>query len=86
MILKDRNVVLGGLPSNPDPHQQLEFDPNNLDELKYRLSLVMPWFRESIKRKNTEYFYKNLETLIVKGSAVFSGVLVSGIIGSFLKK
>jgi hypothetical protein len=79
--------VLGGLPSNLDPRQQLEFDPNNLDELKYRLSLVMPWFRESIKRRNTEYFYENLETLIVKSLAFFGGVvLVSGIIGTFLKK
>lgn len=83
LILKDRNVNLGGLASYLNPNTQLEFDPTNLDELKAILSPAMLWFRDSIEKQRTEDFYKNLEDLAIKGLAAVGGVVVvSGIIGA----
>jgi hypothetical protein len=86
LILKDRDVNLGGLPSYLPPNTQLEFDPYNLNDLKRRLSLAILWFRESIERKNTADFYGNLKNLAIGGLAAFgSAVILGGIFGSLFE-
>ena len=86
LILKDRNVNLGGLPSYLPPNTQLEFDPYNLNDLKRRLSLAILWFRESIERKNTADFYDKLKNLAIGGLAAFGGVVILGGIFRSLRK
>jgi hypothetical protein len=86
LILKDRNVSLGGLPSylaKSNPTIQLEFDPNDLHDLKGRLSTLMPSFRNAISHKNAQEFTENVRTLGLYGLAALGGViLISGIVGA----
>lgn len=86
LILKDRRVSLGGLPSylaNLKQTPIAEFDPYNLDELRARLSTLMPGFREWIETKRRQEFFDALGKIIVGGLAVVGGIaIISGIIGA----
>src|SRR6266566_4921806 len=84
LILKDRTVKLGGLPSYLHPGTQLEFDPMNMGDLKTKLSVIMPRFRRAIEQRATEEFYQGLEDLAIKGLAAFGAIILIGIIGSFI--
>jgi hypothetical protein len=89
LILKDKNVSLGGLPYylvKSNPQIQLELDPDNLYDLKVELSVLLPSFRIAIGEKNVQVFTQDLGKLIVYGLAAFGGaVLISGIVGTFTK-
>lgn len=86
LILKDKRVSLGGLPSYLVEMRQspiIEFDPYNIDELRIGLSPCMPGFREWIETKRKQEFQDALEKIIVDGLAVVGGiVIISGIIGA----
>jgi hypothetical protein len=84
LILKDRTVTLGGLPSYLHPETQLEFDPMNIGDLKTKLSVIMPRFRRAVEQTATQEFYQSLEDLAIKGLAAFGGIILIGIIGSFI--
>ncbi|MCL0091801.1 hypothetical protein M1N59_00860 [Dehalococcoidales bacterium] len=82
LILRDKRVSLGGLPSYLALAQLaplVEFDPYNLDELKTKLSSIMPGFREWVETKRRQAFFEGLGKLL----AVIAGiVVVSGIVGA----
>lgn len=83
LILKDKGVSLGGLPSYLDEIEQaplIEFDPYNLDELKTGLSTEMPGFRDGIENKRR----KKSSDALKKGLAVAGIAIGSGIIGYLL--
>jgi len=84
LILKDRRVALGGLPSYlPPSYPSIEFDPYNLDELRTGLSTVMPGFREWIETGRKQIFLESLKKIVVGGLAVSGAIaIVSGIIGA----
>lgn len=86
LILKDRRVSLGGLPSylaNLKQTPIIEFDPYNLDELRTGLSTLMPGFREWIETKRRQEFFDALGKIIIGGLAVVGGfAILSGIIGA----
>ena len=86
LILKDKRVSLGGLPSYITELKQvpiIEFDPYNLDELRMGLSTLMPKFREWIETKRRQEFFETLGKIIVEGLAVVGGIaILSGIIGA----
>lgn len=86
LILKDKRVSLGGLPSyltNLKQIPAIEFDPYNLDELKNGLSSIMPSFREWIETKRRQAFNESLGKLIVGGLAVVGFIaVISGIAGA----
>lgn len=84
LILKDRTVTLGGLPSHLHPGTQLEFDPMNMGDLKTKLSVIMPRFRRALEQRATQEFYQSLEDLAIKGLAAFGAIILIGIIGSFI--
>jgi hypothetical protein len=84
LILKDRTVTLGGLPSYLHPETQLEFDAMNLGDLKTKLSVIMPRFRRAIEQRATQEFYQSLADLAIRGLAAFGGIILIGIIGSFI--
>jgi hypothetical protein len=65
LILKDRQVSLGGLPSYLGRQQKpvIEFDASNLDILHQQLSVAMPIFREWVKVKREHEFYDTLDVL-----------------------
>ena len=74
--------MLGGLLSHLDVQQQLKFDPQDLSDLRTKLSAIMPEFRAAIEQNNTEEFNQKLKDLVLKGLAAFGGrVLISGLIG-----
>ncbi|MEM4469215.1 MAG: hypothetical protein QXS32_09140 [Candidatus Nezhaarchaeales archaeon] len=85
LILKDKRVVLGGLPSYLEKLELvpvIEFDPFNLDELKSKLSAIMPSFRESIEAKRMVEFQEMLMKIAIGGLAVISfAAVISGIAG-----
>lgn len=86
LILKDRRVSLGGLPSyltaqNVAP--LIEFDYHNLEDLKKSLSVVMPGFREWVESQRRQEFFDGLGRLAVGGLAFVGGItVVSGIVGA----
>ena len=86
LILKDRGVSVGGLPSYLAELKQaplIEFDPYNLDELRIGLSAIMPGFREWIENKRKQEFFHGLGRIVVGGLAVVGGIaIISGIIGA----
>jgi hypothetical protein len=86
LILKDKRVSLGGLPSylaNQKQVPSIEFDPYNLDELRNGLSSIMPSFREWIETKRRQAFNQSLTNLIVGGLAVVGFIaVISGIAGA----
>jgi len=86
LILKDKRVSLGGLPSYLASMKQvpiIEFDPYNLDELKTGLSTIMLGFREWIETKRRQEFFDALGRIITGGLAVVGGIAVlSGIMGA----
>lgn len=88
LILKDRRVSLGGLPSYFASLKQapvIEFDPYNLDELRTGLSTLMPGFRRWIETKRRQEFFDALGKVIVGGLAVVGGIVIlSGIIGALV--
>ncbi len=86
LILKDRGVSVGGLPSYLGELKQaplIEFDPDNLNELRIGLSAIMPGFREWIEDERRQEFSDGLKRIVVGGFAVVGGIVViSGIIGA----
>ncbi len=85
LILKHKDVMLGGLLSRLDTQQLLEFDPRNMYDLKIKLSAIMPRFRAAMEQGNTKEFNQKLKDLVIKGLAAVGGmVLISGIVGFFL--
>lgn len=86
LILKDRRVTLGGLPSYLADQKKapiVEFDPYNLNELGNGLSTVMPGFREWIETKRRQAFNESLGKLIVGGLAVVGFIaVINGIAGA----
>jgi hypothetical protein len=83
LILRDKNVSLGGLLAYSQ--RQIEFDPQNLPDVKAKLAIIMPAFRKAIEQHNTNEFNRDLKDLAIKGLAAFGGlVLLSGIIGSIM--
>lgn len=86
LILKDKRVSLGGLPSYLMKLKQIpaiEFDPYNLDELKNGLSTIMPGFREWIETKRKQGFFETLERIITGGLAVVGVIaIITGIVGA----
>jgi len=86
LILQDRRVTLGGLPSYLSASGQvpvLEFDPFNIEELKYRLATVMPGFRGWLETQRKRDFFDSLSKLVAGGLAVV-GVcaILAGISGA----
>lgn len=86
LILKDKRVVLGGLPSYLAEYKQvplLEFDTYNLDEVRTGLSAIMPGFREWIETKRRQEYLNTLGRIAVGGLAVIGAIsIISGIVGS----
>jgi len=86
LILKDKRVSLGGLPSYLTELKQvpvIEFDPYNLDEVKLNLSRIMPAFREWIETKRRREFFEILGKIVVGGLAVLGAItIISGIVGA----
>jgi hypothetical protein len=86
LILKDKRVHLGGLPGYLASLRQVpvvEFDPFNLEELRIKLSAIMPQFREWIENKRSQEFFEALAKLAITGLATLGGLVVlSGIVGS----
>ena len=83
LILKDKGVSVGGLPSYLTEIEQtllIEFDPYNLDELKAGLSTKIPGFRDWIETKRRQEFFDTLK----KGLAVAGIAIGSGIIGALI--
>jgi len=80
LILKDKRVSLGGLPSYlSPPYPFQEFDPYALDQLRTELSTIMPGFREWIETKRRQSFFDSLgKALAVMGAIT----IISGFIGS----
>jgi hypothetical protein len=86
LILKDRRVTLGGLPSYLNASGQapvLEFDPYNLEDLRARLTAIMPGFRGWLENHRKQDFSESLKKVAI-GSLAFIGVItiLSGIFGS----
>jgi len=80
LILKDKRVDLGGLPSylKFEKVPIIEFDPYNLEELRVKLATVMPKFREWIETKRRQEFFNALAKL---GAIAIGAIILAGIIG-----
>jgi hypothetical protein len=79
LILKDKSVKLGGLPSyltGKYPQLQIEFSPSTLEQLKLRLSQAMPSLRRSIEDNNTTQLRQSIGTSIIAGLAIVGGTVV----------
>ena len=77
LILKDRRVEVGGLPSFLVRYGQalsLEYDHYNLNYLRYNLALLMPTFRAWIEGQNFQQFVELLKKLAIGGFALFGGI------------
>lgn len=80
LILKDKRVSLGGLPSYlPSSYPLLEFDLYALDELRAGLSTVMPGFREWIETKRRQSFFESLGKVLAVVGAI---TIIGGILGA----
>ena len=89
LILRDRSVSLGGVPSylvSLGQSVELEFDSANVQHLKLSLSAVMPSFRTSIEGHNAQGFQNDLGKLILYGLAGFGLITLAGAVGSFFQK
>lgn len=84
LILKDKTVRLGGLPSYLSPQLVVEFDPLDLADLQAKLSFIMPRFRAAIEQKNTVTFNQNIQDLVEKGLAVVGAGVIGAAIGYFI--
>lgn len=88
LILKDKRISLGGLPSYLTQLKQvpvIEFNPYNLDEdeIKMALSNIMPAFREWIETKRKQEFFETLGKIVVGGLTVVGLItVISGIAGA----
>ncbi len=85
LILKERNISLGGLPSYLKTIPIIEFDPYNLNELKTTLSRIMPEFRNWIELHKREEFYDALEKILLFGAIVILSGIIGFLIGSSKK-
>lgn len=85
LILKDRRVSLGGLPSYLSESKQtptVEFDPYAPDEIRIGLSRLMPGFREWIETRRKQEFFDTLRKIIRDGLAIVGVVaIISGFMG-----
>ena len=82
LILKDKRVSMGGLPSYLEDYGKIpviEFDPYKLDELKTKLSSVMLGFREWIETARNREFFDALGKVAL---GIVSAALVVGTIGT----
>lgn len=87
LILKDRRVALSGLLSYLTKLGQIpvmEFDPHNLDELRRRISGIMPGFREWIETKRRQEFFDSLGRIVIGGLAVVGLITIVGGIAAML--
>lgn len=87
LILKDKRVALGGLPSYLVELKYapiIEFDPYKLDELRTKLATVMPGFREWIETKKKHEFFEALSKLLMGGLAIVGMFALPGVIGELL--
>jgi len=86
LILKDKRVALGGLPSYLSKLKQtpaIEFGPYNLNEVKIGLSSIMPGFREWIETKRRQEFFDAFGRIVVGGLAIVGFIaILSGIVGA----
>jgi hypothetical protein len=86
LILKDKRVVLGGLPSylaDTKPIPLLEFDTYNLPELTPKLSAIMPSFREWLETKRRKEYFNILAKVAIGGLAVVGAIsILNGVAGS----
>jgi hypothetical protein len=86
LILKDKRISLGGLPSYLTKLKQvpvIEFDPYNLDEVKTGLSSIMPAFREWIETKRRQEFFETLGKIAIGGLAILGLItIISGFTGT----
>ena len=82
LILREKTVKLGGLPSYLDTH--VAFDPMDLSNLKSKLSIIMPKFRTAIEQRSTQEFHQSIVDLAIKGLAAFGTITLIGIIGSII--
>ena len=86
LLLKDRRVALGGLPSYLASYKQalsVEFDPYNLEEVRTGLSTIMPGFREWIETRRKQNFFDSLGKIVVGGLAAAGTIaIISGIEGA----
>ena len=62
----------------------IEFDSYNLEELRAKLAVVMPSFREWIETRRRQEFFEILGRLVVGGLAILGLIVLPGIIGSVL--
>jgi hypothetical protein len=68
LILKDSRVEPGGLPSLLMQRGQtlfLEYDPDNLNQLRCQLALLMPGFRQWIENQSSQMFLSTLGKIAV---------------------
>lgn len=86
LILRDRRVTLGGLPSYLVAYGQaldMEFNSYNVDELKTGFSVLMPSFREWVETGRKRNFLDSLVRVAAAGVATVGvAVIVTGIIGA----
>ncbi len=86
LIIRDKRVVLGGLPSYLTETKQaplMEFDNYNMPEFTPRLTAMMPSFREWIETKRRQEFADSLKNTAVSGLALVGAIaIISGIIGA----
>jgi len=81
LILKEKGLLLEGLPGYLIEEEEcftLEFDPLNPEELKPKLDVIMPSFREWIASKRRAEF---MNAVITAASIAIPALIVGGIIG-----
>jgi hypothetical protein len=85
LILKDKVVSLGGLPSYLGGLKQMpviEFDPYDPEAVRRALSAIMPGFRDWIASKRRQEFFEAMGKILVGGLAVVGAIaVISGSVG-----
>lgn len=81
LILKEKTLLLGGLPRYLVEEQQaisIGYDPFNLEELRTKLDAIMPSFRDWIASNLRDEF---VNTLVKAATIAIPALLVGGIAG-----